>query len=170
MDAGGWIALAAAVGAYGHIGWAAYAARRHERSDVRVTVREEPAVVMSESYVLTVVVTNRGPATERIERIGLWFDDATGVFPPRWEMSGQGTQQEVDVDIGPRANYRWPYDFGSVRFRHGLGYRPWALLATGQTIEGRAGVVSEKGLRYAGLGHMMLPISTEGENLPPISG
>jgi hypothetical protein len=158
VEAEGWIALTAAVGAYGHIAWDAYAARRAGRSDVRIEVREEPAVVDSGHYVLTVVIANHGPATERIERVGLWFHDATGVFPPDFSVGEQGASQVVDADIEPRSHYRWTYDFADIRFRHGLGFRPWARLATGNVVDGPAGIVSEAGLAIAGLGRWIEPL------------
>lgn len=168
MTTEGWIALAAAIGAYGHIGWAIYAARRGERSDVRVAVRHEPIAVASLSYVLTVVVTNHGPATEHVEGVGLRFNDATGIFPADWSMGEQGTWQDIDIDLAPRANYRWSYDFGAVRFRHGLGYRPWALLGTGDIVEGAASVADDYGLKVAGLDAWTDPLPPrDGDDHPP---
>jgi Thioredoxin like C-terminal domain len=38
--------------------------------------------------------------------VGLHFNDATGLFARDWEMSKQGSWQDVDVDLRPRANYR----------------------------------------------------------------
>jgi hypothetical protein len=163
MPAEFWMALAALVVSTVSLGWNAYTWLRAERSDVRVKARHDGVVVASGSYVLTVVVTNHGSKAERVERVGLWFDDATKIFPPDMDVSGQGVQAAVDERIEPRSNYRWEYDFGTVRFRHGLGYRPWAMLATGETIEGVAGVVSARGLITAGLGHLSVPLPGDGD-------
>ena len=81
-------------------------------------------------------------------------------LPARLSPTGQGAQQSsLDVEVAPRGNYRWTYDFGTVRFRHGLGYRPWVLLlASGRTIEGPAGVADAYGLSVAGLGTLTEPL------------
>jgi hypothetical protein len=76
------MALGALVVAVTHVVVDVRSARRAERSDVRVEARHEPVAVGSGSYVLTVVVTNHGPITEHVERIGLWFEDTRCVFGP----------------------------------------------------------------------------------------
>jgi hypothetical protein len=69
----------------------------------------------------------------------------------------------MDIEVPPRGNYRWTYDFRTVRFRHGLGYRPWVLLANGRTIQGTAGVADAYGLSVAGLAKLTEPLSDQPE-------
>jgi hypothetical protein len=129
------LAIYAAVVGTISLGWNVWRGLRSERVDVRVTVETEPVLVLPEKdrpapYQLTVIARNYGATEERVDRIGINYND-----PTQDEFGGGGDSKRISETLPPRRNVSQTFNLTGRRFKVGREYVGFVVLASGNTIE-----------------------------------